>query len=180
LNIKKNKAVFLDRDGVINKPKVINGLPYPPSSLLELELYEDVSVSVMKLKNYGYKVFIVTNQPDIARGNVTLSDVNLIHDYLSNILDIDDIYMCTHDSSQNCMCRKPKPGLLLKAAKDHNINLNESYMIGDRWRDVGAAQKAECTPIFIDRGYSETQPDGEFIKATSVESAINFILEETL
>lgn len=173
----KNKAVFFDRDGVINKARIVNGLPYPPIGLTGLEIYDDVISSIKKLKASGFMTFIATNQPDVARGILDISAVSEIHDYLNKILDLDGIYLCIHDSEDNCVCRKPSPGMLIAAAKEHNLNLRDSFMIGDRWRDVQAAQNAGCTPIFIDRGYSEAAPTGEFIFADSVMDAASIILE---
>jgi D-glycero-D-manno-heptose 1,7-bisphosphate phosphatase len=150
------KAIFLDSDGVLNKA-IINedGKPVAPTTLAELEIPAEVKPSLDKLKMAGYLLICVTNKPDIERGLMTQEQVDAIYHKIRNELPLDDVCICYHENSD---CYKPKPGLLLDAAEKYNIDLAQSYMIGDRWRDIGAGQNAGCKTIWIDRGYAEKNP----------------------
>jgi D-glycero-D-manno-heptose 1,7-bisphosphate phosphatase len=156
------RAVFLDRDGVLNRPVVRSGKPYPPAALDEFEILPDAFEGVELLRKLGFWLFVVTNQPDVARGAQQRSVVEAMHDKLRDALQLKYFYVCYHDDGDACDCRKPKPGLLFEAAAQHNISLPDSYMIGDRWRDIDCGHAAACKTIFIDRGYAEklrTQPE---------------------
>jgi D-glycero-D-manno-heptose 1,7-bisphosphate phosphatase len=150
------KAIFLDSDGVLNKA-IINedGKPVAPTTLAELEIPAEVKPSLDKLKMAGYLLICVTNKPDIERGLMIQEQVDAIYHKIRNELPLDDVCICYHENSD---CYKPKPGLLLDAAEKYNIDLAQSYMIGDRWRDIGAGQNAGCKTIWIDRGYAEKNP----------------------
>jgi D-glycero-D-manno-heptose 1,7-bisphosphate phosphatase len=152
------RAVFLDRDGVINAAVVRDGKPYPPASVEAVEILPGVADALAALKRAGYMLVVVTNQPDVARGTQTRAAVDAIHARLRAELPLDAVYVCPHDDADACHCRKPKPGLLLDAARDLDIDLAHSYMVGDRWRDIDAGIAAGCTTIWIDRGYAEPQP----------------------
>ena len=153
-----NKAIFLDRDGVLNASVVINGKPYPPENLEQLEILPGVKGAIDLFKQHGFLCIIITNQPDVARGKISLSAVEEINKYLLTALALDDCYCCYHDDKECCECRKPKPGSILNAARKYNINLDESYMVGDRWRDIEAGQNAGCRTIFVDNNYDEKHP----------------------
>ncbi|MBB3457303.1 D-glycero-D-manno-heptose 1,7-bisphosphate phosphatase [Rhizobium sp. BK313] len=172
------KAVFLDRDGVINRAMVREGKPYPPSTVEETEILPDVAEALARLKEHGYLLIVITNQPDVARGTTTREAVEAINNYLSASLPIDEFRTCYHDSGDGCDCRKPRPGSLLAAAALHNIDMTRSFMIGDRWRDVEAGQNAGCKTIFIDYGYSEKQPEAVDCRVTSLGKAAAYILEK--
>jgi D-glycero-D-manno-heptose 1,7-bisphosphate phosphatase len=172
------RAVFLDRDGVINRAIVRNGKPFPPSDLSELEVLPGVSEALAALKKADYKLIVVTNQPDVARGAVKKEIVENINRQLSLTLPIDEFHTCYHDDQEGCGCRKPAPGALLSAAKMHGINLEQSYMVGDRWRDIEAGQRAGCKTIFIDYNYSEKQPERVDYRAKSLRDAVLLILEK--
>ncbi|MDP8989656.1 MAG: HAD family hydrolase [Acidobacteriota bacterium] len=148
-------AVFLDRDGVINQAIVRDGKPYPPLGVDELTIMADAAAALQSLKQAGFLLFVVTNQPDIARGKQTLAAVEAIHQALGEALPIDDFFLCPHDDADRCGCRKPRPGLLLEAAEKHRIDLSRSFMVGDRWRDIEAGAAAGCATIWIDFGYRE-------------------------
>lgn len=178
INEIKKRAVFLDRDGVLNKAVIRAGKPYPPAGIKDVEIYAGVEEGLTRLRQAGYLLIVVTNQPDVARGSQTRQNVEAIHDYMKGILPIDDFMVCFHDDRDQCRCRKPAPGLLLEAAKRENINLASSYMVGDRWRDVEAGQRAGCKSIFIDYGYSETQPKAPDFHVTSFSEAVEIILDE--
>jgi D-sedoheptulose 7-phosphate isomerase len=151
-------AVFLDRDGVINRAVIRDGKPFPPSSLKELEILPQVASSLLDLKAHGFAIFVITNQPDVARGTQTREAVEAIHNTLTSSLPIDDIFVCYHDDSDHCACRKPNPGLLLEAHRKHNIDLSRSFVVGDRWRDIDAGHNAGCKTVLIDYGYKERKP----------------------
>ncbi len=172
------KAVFLDRDGVINKASVVDGKPYPPRNLDELELIPGVDQAILQLRDRGYFCIVVTNQPDVARGKTSKETVESINQFLIQHLAIHEIVSCYHDDHENCGCRKPKPGSLLKAALKYNIDLNKSFMVGDRWRDIEAGQNAGCKTFFIDYQYNEKQPQNPTYKVTSLIDAVNIILNE--
>jgi D-glycero-D-manno-heptose 1,7-bisphosphate phosphatase len=158
----RQQAVFLDRDGVLNRPVVRYGKPYPPLSLDDFVILPDVPEALARLSERGFQLYVVTNQPDVARGTQQRSVVEAMHDTLQRVLPISGFYVCYHDDQDECDCRKPKPGLLLKAAVDHSISLPDSYMIGDRWRDIDCGHAAGCTTIFIDKEYTESlrkEPD---------------------
>jgi len=155
--MKKSQAVFLDRDGVLNKAIVISGKPYAPRKHEDFKIYNDVPVLIEKLKKRGYSIVIITNQPDIGNGITNKKELFKMHEELNQTMMIDKIYTCMHKQDANCSCRKPKSGMLMKAKNDLNIDMESSWMIGDRWSDVLAAKNAGVKSIFIDRGYKETQ-----------------------
>lgn len=150
------RAVFLDRDGVLNKPRVVNGLPYPPRTAAEVELTDGIVDTLHRLKAAGFVLIVVTNQPDVARGTLRMDEVEAVHARLAELLPLDAFYCCPHDDADACACRKPKPGMLLEAARAWGIDLAASFMVGDRWRDIDAGNAAGCTTVFIDYGYRET------------------------
>ena len=152
------RAVFLDRDGVINRPLVRAGKPYPPGSLDEFELLPGVPEACQALKEMGFLLVVATNQPDVGRGTLAREVVETIHRWLLEQLPIDRVMTCYHGGAEHgdpCDCRKPRPGLLVQAAEELKINLAKSFMIGDRWRDVECGFNAGCKTIFIDWGYEE-------------------------
>ena len=151
----KNKAVFLDRDGVLNKATVRDGKPYPPARLAEFEILPNVKDVLQQLKADGFLLIVVTNQPDVGRGTQQKAVVEAMHELLNRELPLDAIYVCYHGYDGECECRKPKPGMLLDAAKQYQIQLSASYMVGDRWRDVDAGMQAGCKSILIENNYNE-------------------------
>ena len=173
------QAVFLDRDGVINEAIVREGKPYPPASISETVLVDGAESSLDRLKKHGLLLIVVTNQPDVRRGRTSRESVDEIHRYLARNLPIDDFFVCWHDDEDGCSCRKPKPGLLLEAAKQYEIDLARSYLVGDRWRDIEAGAAAGCKTILIDHGYKERLPEKlpEHCVHTLPE-AVDRILEE--
>jgi D-glycero-D-manno-heptose 1,7-bisphosphate phosphatase len=152
------KAVFLDRDGVINRAHVRDGKPYPPASLAELEILPGAAEALREFKRLGYLLIVVTNQPDVGRGTQSRETVEAIHRALGRALPIDEFVACYHSDADHCACRKPLAGMLLDAGRRHGIDLSASFMIGDRWRDIDAGHAAGCRAILIDYGYREKQP----------------------
>ena len=151
----QRKAVFLDRDGVINRAVIRDGKPYPPATVDEMQLMPRVGEALAALKEAGYLLIVVTNQPDVARGTTPRAAVDAIHEALMAALPLDEIRSCFHDDADNCTCRKPKPGALLDAAAVHDVSLSDSFMVGDRWRDIEAGQAAGVRTLLIDYAYCE-------------------------
>lgn len=164
------RAVFLDRDGVINQAIVRNGVPYPPSKLGELKILPGVSEALKKLHASNYLLIVVTNQPDVARGTTKREEVERINAHLASTLTIDAIKTCYHDNCDGCLCRKPLPGALIGAAEEYGIDLTKSFMVGDRWRDIEAGRLSGCKTFFVDYGYAEQQPEApDFIVSSLLE-----------
>jgi D-glycero-D-manno-heptose 1,7-bisphosphate phosphatase len=155
------RAVFLDRDGVLNAAVVREGVPHPPGDVDEVDVLPGVKEACNRLRTAGFELVVVTNQPDIARGTQTPEAVRRINDALLITLPLDEVVVCPHDDVDGCACRKPKPGMLVDAAQRRGIDLNASFMVGDRWRDVEAGLRAGCRTVFVDHGYDErsVQPD---------------------
>ncbi len=172
----KSRAVFLDRDGVLNRALVRDGLPYPPHDISELEILPGVVDALSLLKAAGFILITVSNQPDVARGTVQRENVESINAYLGERILMDKFIMCYHDSSDKCSCRKPNPGMLYTGATEFNIDLQNSFMVGDRWRDIEAGLNAGCKTIFIDYGYSERKPESYDFVANSLLEAAQIIL----
>jgi D-glycero-D-manno-heptose 1,7-bisphosphate phosphatase len=148
-----NKAVFLDRDGVINEPIIKEGRSYPPKNLDEFKILPNVDKALQLLKKANYLLIVITNQPDVGDGKQKKEIVESFHEFLLANLPIDDIFVCY---DRNSFCYKPKPGLLLRAIEKYNIDCKLSYMIGDRWRDIEAGKSVGCQTFFIDWKYKES------------------------
>jgi len=151
------RAVFLDRDGVLNRTVVQNGVPHPPSSVAEVEILGGVLEALILLAEHDLLLIVITNQPDVARGTQTRAAVEQINQYLRDRLPLHDIFTCYHDTADRCDCRKPQPGLLRGAAAAYQIDLQRSFMVGDRWSDIVAGQAAGCRSFLIDLPYSQRQ-----------------------
>jgi D-glycero-D-manno-heptose 1,7-bisphosphate phosphatase len=171
------KAVFLDRDGVLNRAFIKNGKPFPPYDFNNLEILEGVKDIIVDLKKSNWLVIVVTNQPDVARNITSKKDVEKINNYLKLILQFDEIYTCYHDNDDFCDCRKPKPGMLVTASRKNNIVLKNSYMVGDRWSDIEAGNKVGCKTIFIDYNYKEKKPVNFNYRVKSINEAAKIILK---
>jgi D-glycero-D-manno-heptose 1,7-bisphosphate phosphatase len=168
----KRKAVFLDRDGVLIRSLVRGGTPYPPSCRAEVELLPGTGPACRLLREAGFVLVLVTNQPDVARGNVALEWVEQINAELKVSLGIHSVKVCIHDDREGCFCRKPKPGLLLEAAQELNIEFSRSFMVGDRWKDVEAGRRAGCSTVWISNGYQERLgTDADWIARDLAEAA---------
>jgi transaldolase len=171
------RAVFLDRDGVINRAIVRGGKPYPPADILQLEVLPGVAQALERLRAAGFRLIVVTNQPDVARGVQTRETVEAIHaELLARGLPLDDFRVCYHDDDDDCACRKPKPGLLLAAAQEEGLDLTSSFLVGDRWRDIEAGKRAGCTTLFIDYRYVELERSQPDVRVRSLAEAANWIL----
>jgi D-glycero-D-manno-heptose 1,7-bisphosphate phosphatase len=167
-------AVFLDRDGVINRAVVRDGKPYAPALVDDVELLPGVGEALGRLESAGFARIVVTNQPDIARGTTTVEAVEAIHGFMLRELPLDEIRTCPHDDADDCPCRKPRPGLLLQAPPH---DMPRSYMVGDRWRDIEAGRAAGCrASILVDYGYDEPLPHEPDARVKSLGEAVDWIL----
>jgi D-glycero-D-manno-heptose 1,7-bisphosphate phosphatase len=173
------RAVFLDRDGVINEPVIRDGRPHPPDDVAGLILVPRAKEALERLHDEGFLLIVVSNQPDIARGTQSRAAVDEINAALQAALPLDAVAICPHDEADACSCRKPQPGMLLAAARTYGIDLARSFMIGDRWRDIAAGQRAGVSTAFIDRHYTEPRPNppADFT-AADLQGAVSWILKE--
>lgn len=174
------RAVFLDRDGVINRPVVRDGLPYPPDTPGSFDIYEDVPAGCTQLKAAGFLLIIATNQPDVGRGTQSREQVEAIHAAMQAALpEITRVEVCYDPggSAGTTPRRKPGPGMLFDAADALGIALSQSYMIGDRWRDVDCGHAAGCRTVFVDRGYRETLRQPPDWTVNSFAEAVEVILD---
>ena len=149
------RAIFLDRDGVLNLPIMKEGRPFAPRSFQDFKLGEGTEKVLRALKAAGFFLVVVTNQPDLARGFLPRAELEKMHAFLRKKLPLDDIRVCPHDDEDNCDCRKPRPGLLLAAASEYGIDLKNSCLIGDTWKDAEAGRRAGCAAILIDKPYNQ-------------------------
>jgi D-glycero-D-manno-heptose 1,7-bisphosphate phosphatase len=164
---------------VINRPEIRDGKPYPPGTLDRLEILPDVPAALARLAAAGFRLVVVTNQPDIARGRQRRDVVESMHARLAEALPIDAFRVCGHDDRDGCRCRKPKPGLLEDDALEYDLDLSASFMVGDRWRDIDAGRAAGCRTVFVDWGYDERRPDKPDATVRSLGEAADWILSHT-
>ena len=173
-------AVFLDRDGVLNQAIVCNGKPGVPATLREFVIFPDAPARLEELRQRGFMLVVVTNQPDVARGRQSRENIEEMHTVLRKALPIDDILACFHDDADDCACRKPRPGLLLEAQRKHGIDLSRSFLIGDRWKDIDAGNSAGCRTVLIDYGYDEPSPvTSPSARVDSLTGAVQWIQAQT-
>lgn len=170
------RGIIFDRDGVLNEVVVLEGVPHPPDSVANLVIKTGVREGLSRLKNKGYLLFCLTNQPDVARGTLELEDVSQINDFLANELGILEFFVCAHDDSDNCECRKPKPGGVIHFLTKYNLDPSETFVFGDRWRDIDAGNAAGCKTIHIDGGYVEKRATNYNFSTVSFSEAIDFVL----
>jgi histidinol-phosphate phosphatase family protein len=154
--IKKNKAVFLDRDGVLNKKRE----DYV-KSIKELEIFPNISEEILKLKKKGFLIIVITNQSVINRQIITIKELEKIHLTIQKFLlksktSIDKFYFCPHRPDEKCKCRKPNPGLIKQAINEFSIDASKSWMVGDSVTDIQAGEKAGCKTIFLKENNSFT------------------------
>ncbi len=179
LHRRLRRAVFLDRDGVLNEAPVRDGTPFPPATPAELQILPGTAESLARLKEREFLLLVVTNQPDVARGSQKREVVEEICRRLRVELPLDDIFTCYHDDGDACDCRKPLPGLMIRAAQQYGIDLSRSFLTGDRWRDIDAGARAGCRTVWIDRGYAERSPSSTpDARVNSLPEAVDWILRQ--
>ncbi len=156
-------AIFLDRDGTLNRQIIRKSRPYPPSTLAEFELFPGVPEACASLAAAGFILVVATNQPDVGRGTQSAAVVESMHARLLALVpSLSRIEVCYAPGAAHAPHlpadprRKPAPGMLLDAARDLNLDLTRSWMVGDRWRDIDCGQRAGVRTVFIDFGYDET------------------------
>ena len=155
--VKKNKAIFFDRDGILIKAPIIKKKPKSIKTLNELKFTKNIK-KICKFYKKNFLLIMITNQPDVARGKVKKEVIENINNFIKSKLLIDEIFTCYHDNHDQCECRKPKPGAFFVLAKKYNIDITRSIMVGDRAKDIEAAKNANIPSIFIDYGYNEMKP----------------------
>jgi len=173
-----NRAVFLDRDGVINRVLVRDGKPYPAASLAEFEILPGVAEACRLLKSAGFYLIVATNQPDVGRGTLAREVVEAMHASMCQLLPIDRVEV-SYDSGEESPpseFRKPRPGMLLRAARELGLDLSRSFMVGDRWRDIDCGHAAGCTTILVDYGYAEQLWQRPKHRVKSLREAADVIL----
>lgn len=172
-----NRVVFLDRDGVINAAVVRDGKPYPPASVADTRILDGIPQALALLKAAGFRLAVITNQPDVARGTQTREQVEAINAFLASQLPLDHFEVCYHDEADVCDCRKPKPGLIYRSARALGADPASGVVVGDRWRDIEAGRAAGCRTAWIDCGYNERIPAGYDFRAESMLSVVEWILQ---
>jgi len=174
------KAIFLDRDGVINKVIFREGKASCPWKIEEFEFLPQVRETLKELKEMGFLNIVITNQPDVKRGFLSFEELKKMTNILFENLAIDEIKICPHDDEDNCNCRKPKPGLILETAKKYGIDLKQSFFIGDSWRDVKAGKRAGCKVILIKADYNQEIQKGCDFVVDNLKEALKVIKKLTL
>jgi len=162
------RSIFLDRDGTLIRSIIRNGLPFSPTSLKEVEILPGAFEATKIFAELGFLPVVISNQPDV--GNAVISqEVSLeINKFVMDALEIRHFYICFHVDTDNCECRKPKDGLIKKAIGDLSIDPHQSVMVGDRWKDIEAGQRAGCDCYFIDYKYLERRPNPPFTTVSNI------------
>ncbi|PTY05636.1 HAD family hydrolase [Opitutaceae bacterium EW11] len=174
-------AVFLDRDGTLNAPLVRDGKPYPPASADEFVLLEGVAEGCAALKRAGFVLVVATNQPDVGRGTQSRDAVEAMHRRLCELAPIDRVEVSYSPGGENPPdpCRKPQPGMILRAAREMDLDLSRSWMVGDRWRDIDCGANANLRTVFIDWGYDEALRTKPHFTVRSFREAVAIILAQS-
>ncbi len=173
------RVVFLDRDGVINREIFRDGQAQAPWTVAEVEILPGVPDALDRLRRAGFLLIVVTNQPDVVRGGTSRHEIEAIHARLRQTLPLDDIRVCYHDDADGCACRKPSPGMLYAAAVERDIALAGSYMVGDRWRDIGAGQRAGCKTILVHSDRCEPTTIDPDVRMGDLAEAATWIVAHT-
>lgn len=169
-------CIFFDRDGVLIEAVVKHGKPYPAPDADSMRIVVSASADVRRLRQAGFLNIVVTNQPDVKRGTQTQAAVEEMHRVLASAVPVDAILACYHDDEDRCECRKPAAGLLLEAAHRFGIDLEASFVVGDRWRDIEAGRRAGCRTVLIDFNYNEKQAESPEVRVKNLQDAVDWIL----
>jgi D-glycero-D-manno-heptose 1,7-bisphosphate phosphatase len=177
-----SRAVFFDRDGVLNSVVLRDGRSYAPLNLNEFHIDPEAPEAVERIRAAGLETVVVTNQPELSVGTLDQSVYDAMHEQIRTSLGINNFYVCPHTSDSGCVCHKPAPGLILDACQALGVEASGSYMIGDRWRDIGAGKAAGCLTILIKRDYSFVGCPAGFteeadVSVGSLSNAVSTILE---
>jgi D-glycero-D-manno-heptose 1,7-bisphosphate phosphatase len=174
------QAVFLDRDGVLNALVARDGRAVSPRCLEDFRLLPEAAAHVQRLRGRGLLIFVMTNQPDVARGHLAAADLEEMHRRLKAAFELDDLAVCPHDDADRCSCRKPQPGMLLALAERWGVDLRRSFTVGDGWKDIEAGRRAGCRTILIEgtaagTGQDDCMPDR---RVASLDEAVAVIESE--
>jgi D-glycero-D-manno-heptose 1,7-bisphosphate phosphatase len=172
------RAAFLDRDGVLNKTLLESGVPIPPREISEVHILSGVIEAIQLINDHDFLPVVITNQPDIGRGISLASDVDNVNALIASKTGIQHFYVCPHDDSEECKCRKPKPGLIQEAAIDLDIDVKSSFLVGDRWKDIASGQAVGLESYFIDYSYPEKAPNPPFTRVFSLLEAVTLFFEK--
>jgi len=170
------RAVFLDRDGVLNEVVMRGGKACSPCSFSEFKLIDNIEDCIRRARDEGFVIIVVTNQPDIARGKMAQDELDKMNERIRASFPVDEIVVCPHDDADGCHCRKPKPGMLVDAAQRFDIELTASFLIGDSWKDMGAAKGAPCCGILIDASYNQDTDCDK--RVPTLKQAIDYVLSK--
>jgi len=171
----KNKALFWDRDGVLNKIIMRDGKPSSPWRIEEFEILPDVKRCLEKTKEMGFLNIVFTSQPDISRGFLKTEELEKMHRIISKTLSVDEIKFCPHDDKDNCECRKPKPGLIVEAVKKWSIDLDKSYVVGDSWKDIKAGKSVGCKTFLLRKKYNKDYKEDYDFEINSLKQMVEII-----
>lgn len=166
----RRRAVFFDRDGVLNDTLPRDGQPGSPRVLAELRIGQDAPAAADRLRAAGFLLFAVTNQPDVARGKLESGELDSMMRTVADTVRLDDYRVCTHDDADRCACRKPLPGMITELAERWSVDLSRSFVVGDTVRDVGAGQAAGCTTVLLRRPYND-MVTADVVVSTLAEAA---------
>lgn len=172
-------AVFLDRDGVLNRVVVRDGKVASPRTVEELQVEPEALATLTALKAAGYLLLVVTNQPDVSRGLMSVEALGALHARLAEALPLDEIAACLHDNADACGCRKPKPGLVLDLAQRHGVDLRRSWLIGDQDRDIACGKAAGCNTILLERDYNSGMDTDASQVVETLSQSLAYILKST-
>ena len=175
----QRRAFFLDRDGVINAVVTREGQLTSPRTDEEFQILSNVPEAIRQMRSAGFLVIVVTNQPEIRRGLVARETVDRFHSQIRSELAIDDIRVCYHDTEDRCSCRKPEPGLLVASAKQWNIRLSQSFLVGDREKDIEAGRRAGCTTMLIRAPYNQAASSTRDFLVENLDHAVKIALQRT-
>ena len=174
-----NRAVFLDRDGVLNHLVDYGGGFVAPRSFDDFVMYDGVSSGLKDLSEHDFLLVVVTNQPDIERGLIKDQEISRMHEEISRQAPIDLFMVCPHRSETQCDCRKPKIGLLVKASQQLEIAAQGSFLIGDRETDMQAAEAFGCCGILLRRDFPQQREVGQQIVVNCFEDAVQVVLRKS-
>ena len=176
-------AIFLDRDGTLNRQVIRDGKPYPPQTVADFELFPGVPEACASLAAAGFVLVVATNQPDVGRGTQSQDIVEAMHAKLRRLVpSLDHIEVCyapgLDKSAPPDRRRKPEPGMLLDASLLLGLDLARSWMVGDRWRDIDCGKRARVRTVFIDFGYAEELKERPDFIVSSFPEAAGIILSQ--
>ena len=169
------RAVFLDRDGVLNHVVTRDGRPASPRTLEELQLVPGGAAAVARLRAAGFRTLVVTNQPDVARGLLPPAVLGQMMERIGRETGVDDMAWCPHDDADGCACRKPLPGMIHTLAERWRVDPRRSFLVGDGWKDMAAGRAASCTTVLLSRAYNAGTRST--LACADLDGAVSAILE---